>query len=833
MAHSFVLRSASESSLFLSNNLLSSYFSCGSICYALRLFDRMSQRDFVSWNTMISGFNRFERYENGFCYFIKMIQAGIRPTQSSFASVIVACGEMGIDGYLMQVHCFSLKCGFSADCCVGNSLLKGYCKVGELEDLWKASAEMCALDDISLEILLRGCARHGMLIDALNLMRWCITHSIKLCSFAISSLISLCSRHCCIDIGIQIHGVSIKFGLDTNVSVINSFISFYARIFRLEDAENLFHWLEVEDRDIVTWNSLIGGFAYNGEGDVGLKVIQRMLSSGIRMNESTSLNFLSCCAVVNVLENAKRAHTLILKMRECFHQYTDNIILIMYCRSNSLNDAVAVFETMEVKDIVSFNLIMGLYRNYGNYEASIEVYLQARSQSIGEDEVMLSGVICSCSKLGVLELGLQIHGLVVKNGIFRASLVKNSILEFYSRAARIDDMEMIFFDESSETDIFSWNMMLMGYTNHGLFDKSISVWKEMKRWNIELNEFSYSALLDTCACTNEIIFGEQIHGYVRKKGLLSDTILMNSLLTMYSECGVIERAHSVFSETTFPDSVSWNALVSGYSQNGYAEESIQFYTMMNKNEIEASHMTFATIFMSCAMLSDLKLGSQFHAQVIKVGFESDLPISNSLITMYAKCGEISNSSEIFNAVIYKDVVTWNSMINALSHHGLGRKAIDLFAKMKSLGVKPNSVTFISVLSACRHAGLVSEACYQFRSMYEDCGIAPNEEHYTCMVDIFCRGGKLEEAKDLIESMEIVPSSLVWKMLLSACRVNGDVVLGKLAAERIMTMEPHDSSSYVLLSDLYASVGDREGKAKVRRKMEDRGVKKEAGCSWIL
>lgn len=783
---------------------------------------------------MISGFNSLEQYNNGLSYFVEMVRAGICPTQPSFASAVVACVEGGGDGCLTQVHCFSLKTGFSSDCFVGNSLLNGYCKVGRVEDLRKVSDEICCLDETSIEILLRGYSQHRMLVDALDLVRYSSISGISLSRFALSSLISLCSRHCCIDTGSQIHGCSIKLGLDVDVSVTNSLTSLYARGYRLEDAENLFGWFELEGRDIVTWNSLVGGYAYNGEGDAGLGVVQRMLSSGVRMNESTFLSFLSCCAVVNALENAKKAHALIIKMRGSLHQRTDNTILTMYCRSNSLDDAVAAFEAMEVQDMVSFNLMMGLYRNCGCYEESIRIFFQAQSQCTGVDEVMLSAVVCSCSKLGFHDLGQQVHGLVTKIGFGKDSHINNSILELYSRAGRIDDMERIFCEDCDKADVFSWNMMLMGYTRHGLLDKSIGIWKAMEKWDVELNEFAYSSLLNICGCANQLVLGEQIHACVRKKGLVSDTALMNSLLTMYSDCGTMERAHLVFEETSSPDSISWNALVAGYSQNGFAEESVKFHKTMNENEVATNHMTYSAIFMSCAVHSDLKLGSQFHAQVIKRALESNLLVSNSLIAMYSKCGEISSSSEIFERMAYKDMVTWNSMVSALAHHGLGREAVDALGKMKSLDMAPNAVTFTGVLSACSHAGLVSEACYQFKSMHEDYGIAPTEEHLSCIVDILCRVGKLAEARMVIESMSPVPSSaLVWKILLGACRVNGDAELGKLAAKRIMDLEPQDSSSYVLLSDLYASLGDREGKSEVRRVMADRGVKKAAGCSWIL
>ncbi|KAI0528536.1 hypothetical protein KFK09_001078 [Dendrobium nobile] len=829
IAYGFVLRSGLEFDVYISNNLLCVYLSCGAIVHARQMFEKMIIRDTVSWNTMISGFVSLGLFREGFVFFAEMIRLGNLPTHPSFVSILVACAEMGNSIYTRQAHSCIIKFGFSSFPFVGNSLLKGYVEFGEYEDWLKVLNDMPVLDEISIQILLRGCVCHKIFGFAVELFKYSCSIGIDVSPYTITSLVSLCLSHDNVNFGVQIHGFSQKNGMVMDVSVVNSLITMYSRNYTLHDAEDLFELCS--SRDIVTWNSLISGYAYNGEGDAGFGLVQRLLSSGILLNESTFLSFLSCCAAIGVLNNAKKAHALILKLGEGFEEWTENVIFTMYCRTRSIEYAAATFQASKVKDAFSSNLIMGLYRSFGRHEESIKHFHIFQSQGSQVDDMMFSGVLSSCSRLGFLNFGCQIHVCVIRIGFDKISHLKNSILELYSQCGRVDDMERIF-EESETLDLFSWNMMLMGYANIDLFHEAISIWHEMLKLDIELNEFSYSALLHACCHTDVLLIGEQIHTIIHKIGLTFDTTLMNSLLTMYSNCRQMEKAHLVFEEISSPDYVSWNAMVSGYTQNGFPTESIQLYIRMNKNGIETNEMTYASVFSSCSLLANLKLGFQFHAQAVKCAFDLSLPVSNSLITMYARCGSIHESSQIFCRTLHPDLITWNSMINAYAYHGLGKEAISVFEQMNNFSEKPNSATFVGVLSSCSRAGLVSEACYLFNIMSEVYGIVPGEEHFACIVDTLSRNGKLWDAKLFIESMCINNCSLVWRILLSFCRLNGDVKLGEVAAEKIIDLEPFDSTPYVILSDLYAHLGNRTMKDHLRNLMENRGVKKETGCSWI-
>ncbi|XP_068651616.1 pentatricopeptide repeat-containing protein At4g13650-like [Aristolochia californica] len=830
MAHSIILRTDLESNLFKVNMLLHAYFVCGGISSALQVFNEMRNRDVVSWNTMISGFVRQGFFYKGFSFLRLMKRSGIFPTQSTFTTALVASKEEGSFTSCQLIHGQSLKLGLSTDCRVGNSLLTAYVGGGSTKEAVKVFGEMNNFDETSCEILSRAYLQEGASDQAFELFRNAHLLGITFSDFALSSLIKLCGNLELVDHGIQIHGYIIKAGFESGISIANALITMYARYYKLDDSEHLFECLE--EKDIVTWNSMIGSYAFNSLGDCGVRYIASFLWEGLRMNTSTFSSFLSCCSSVTVIETAKMAHAMILKFLETLDQRAYNIILTMYCRCRSLSISQTVFRSTEKKDIVSYNLLLGLYRDEGFYAESVKLLRESQLEGfINVDERMFLSIISSCAKLLHLDFGVQVHGCIVKNGFERLFLLGNSLLELYSQCGEVKEMERIF-REIEKPDLFSWNVMIMGYTRYGFINKAIRVWHEMKLEGIVANEYSYTVMIDLCDCVERLAIGEQIHGHIYKSGMDFDTALMNSLLSMYSNCGLMEKASLIFEDIHIVDAISWNAMVSGCVQNGFVESSLKFYLSMNSRGIKPNQMTFLSICKSCAMLADMFIGSQFHAQVIRRGFECEVPVSNSLITMYAKCGNIRGASKIFRSTMHKDMITWNSMICGYACHGFGAEALSIFAEMKFSGFKPNAVTFVGVLSACSHAGLISEALDLLSSMYRDHNIVPNEEHYTCVVDVLCRAGKLREAKDFILKMPFEPPSMIWRTVLRACRENGNLAFGEEAGERILQWNPKESAGYVLLSNIYASVGKLDYKAYTWRMMKDMGVRKETGCSWI-
>lgn len=300
----------------------------------------------------------------------------------------------------------------------------------------------------------------------------------------------------------------------------------------------------------------------------------------------------------------------------------------------------------------------------------------------------------------------------------------------------------------------------------------------------------------------------------------------------------MKAARLMFSNMMEKNVVCWNVLIAGYTQNGENEEAVRLFLLLKRESIWPTHYTFGNLLNACANLADLKLGRQAHTQILKHGFwfqsgeESDIFVGNSLIDMYMKCGMVEDGCLVFERMVERDVVSWNAMIVGYAQNGYGTNALEIFRKMLVSGQKPDHVTMIGVLSACSHAGLVEEGRRYFHSMRTELGLAPMKDHFTCMVDLLGRAGCLDEANDLIQTMPMQPDNVVWGSLLAACKVHGNIELGKYVAEKLMEIDPLNSGPYVLLSNMYAELGRWKDVVRVRKQMRQRGVIKQPGCSWM-
>ncbi|OQU89474.1 hypothetical protein SORBI_3002G198100 [Sorghum bicolor] len=324
--------------------------------------------------------------------------------------------------------------------------------------------------------------------------------------------------------------------------------------------------------------------------------------------------------------------------------------------------------------------------------------------------------------------------------------------------------------------------------------------------------------------------GVQFHALLVKVGYVSSIPIGSSLISFYSRCGQLEIAHRVFQNMTAKNTVTWTALISGYAQDNQVEPCLHLFALMRRSVCKPNDITFATIFSVCTNHAFLVLGKSVQALQMRMGFDSYVHVSNALISMYAKCGSIGEARAVFESITCKDLVSWNSLIFGYSQHGLAEHCLGLLKEMEG-HIIPDAISFLGVLSSCRHACLVAEGRRCFRAMIEH-GVIPEIDHYSCMVDLFGRAGLLDEAWDLIQTMPMPPNGVIWGSLLASCRVHGSISIGIQAAEHRLKLEPSCAATHVQLANLYGSIGCWDDVARVRKVMKERGLKTNIGCSWI-
>ena len=439
----------------------------------------------------------------------------------------------------------------------------------------------------------------------------------------------------------------------------------------------------------------------------------------------------------------------------------------------------------------------------------------------------------------------------------------NHMLAGYAKLGDVNNARKLF-DRMMEKDVVSWNTIVLAYAKQGCFNEAIGLYRDFRRLDMGFNAFSFAGVLILCVKLKELQLAKQVHGQVLVAGFLSNLVLSSSIVDAYSKCGEMRCARTLFDEMLVKDihawttivsgyakwgdmnsaselfhqmpeknPVSWSALISGYARNSLGHEALDYFTKMMKFGINPEQYTFSSCLCACASIAALKHGKQVHGYLIRTYFRCNTIVVSSLIDMYSKCGMLEASCCVFHLMGNKqDVVVWNTMISALAQNGHGEKAMQMFNDMVESGLKPDRITFIVILSACSHSGLVQEGLRFFKAMTYDHGVFPDQEHYACLIDLLGRAGCFVELVNELENMSCKPDDRVWSALLGVCRIHNNIELGRKVAERVIELKPQSSAAYVSLASLYAFLGKWESVEKVRELMDEKFIRKERGISWI-
>lgn len=625
--------------------------------------------------------------------------------------------------------------------------------------------------------------------------------------------------------GKSIHARIIKAGLHLGVFLMNNLMNFYAktgfisdahRVFdempvksvfswniilsgyakggRLEEAHRVFE--EMPEPDSVSWTAMIVGYNQMGQFENAIGMFREMVSDDVPPTQFTLTNVLASCAAVEGLGIGRKVHSFVVKHGLSSYISVANSLLNMYAKSGDPVTAKIVFDRMKLKSTSSWNTMISSH--------------------------MQSGLV---------------------------------------------DLAQVQFEQMIERDVVSWNAMISGYNQHGFDREALDIFSKMLMdSSSKPDKFTLASALSACANLENLKLGKQIHTHIIRTEFDTFGAVGNALISMYSKSGGVEIARKIIEQSMISnldviaftalldgyvklgdinparrifdslrvrDVVAWTAMIVGYVQNGFNQDAMELFRSMIKEGPKPNNYTLATMLSVSSSLASLDHGRQIHASATRSGNASSVSVSNALITMYAKSGSINYARWVFNLIHWKrDTITWTSMIIALAQHGLGEEALTLFERMLENGIKPDHITYVGVLSACTHVGLVEQGRSYYNLMQNAHKIIPTPSHYACMIDLFGRAGLLQEAHAFIENMPIEPDVIAWGSLLASCKVHKNVELAEVAAERLLLIEPENSGAYSALANVYSACGQWENAANIRKSMKDKGVKKDQGFSWV-
>ncbi|KAI3862084.1 hypothetical protein MKW92_011240 [Papaver armeniacum] len=435
-----------------------------------------------------------------------------------------------------------------------------------------------------------------------------------------------------------------------------------------------------------------------------------------------------------------------------------------------------------------------------------------------------------CNSLRELK---QIQAFTIKTNLQNDISVITKLINFCTlHPSRMMDHAQNLFDQIPQPDTVIFNAMARGYALTKTPFRALTIFARVLELGLSPDDYTFPSLLKACANFKAFEEGKQVHNLVIKLGLYDNKYIHPTLINLYTECGDIASASKVFDKLSNPCVVTYNSMITGYSRCSQPNQALALFRKLQGSNITPTDVTLLSVLSSCALLGALELGKWIHEYIRNNGFDGFLKVNTALIDMYAKCGSLEDAVLVFENMRFKDTHAWSAMIIAYAVHGHGSKAVSLFEDMKRERARPDEITFLGLLYACSHTGMVVEGCEYFQSMTVRYGIVPGIKHFGCMVDLLGRAGRLEEAYKFIEELPVKPTPILWRTLLSACSSHGNVEMGKQVIERIFELDDSHGGDYVILSNLCARSGKWEDVNDIRKLMKDRGVVKVPGCSSV-
>ena len=728
----------------------------------------------------------------------------------------VRCGQ--IKTMAENIDHFLHKDASSDDYSLEN-LVSTLVKCGRIEDALQIFYTVPHRTVFTWTTFIRGFTECGRGREALDLYRYMLKEGVEPNAYTFVSLFKACSHLCDLDNGKALHAYAQEKGLDCNIFVGNSLISMYGKCGDIAKAENVFYSLS--RRDIVSWNALITGYVEHEQGFEALNCFEQMQREGIIPDAITFTCILKACGSLGMIDKGEPIHQEIVSRNLLKNDIVlGNALVDMYVKCAAMAKAQEVLENLPDRNVVTWStLIAGYAQNVQCHEA-LKCFERMQSEGQSPNIVTLTCVLKACGSIRAIDQGKKIHDVVSSRGLLKREIVFGSVLvDMYTKCGELAKAQETL-KELSIQNVVAWNALITGYTQQGQGREALNCFDQMQREGFSPNVVTFICILRTCGNIGAIDKGKEIHEDIASRSLLeNDVVLRNALVDMYAKCGSCEDAREVFDSLPQRKIVSWNAVMTGYIQCGQPEEALSLFQNMQQECLKPDKITFMNVFKACGSLGYLSQAKEMHALSEKHEFEFDQYLENTLIDAYGKCGDVKAAKQVFDGMEEHDVISWNALISAHAQSGHVQETFDYLHKMLLKGQNPNHITYVTILSVCNHAGLVEEGLHHFDNISRIYGIDYTHEHYACMIDMLCRVGLLPEASQLTEKMPLQPSSIVWMTILGGCRVYNNLLLAIHVAENIFELQPENAALYVLLSNICSMLLELEDDPKVEKEKD--------------
>lgn len=697
-----------------------------------------------------------------------------------------------------KIHAHIKEAGLDQDTYLANLLILMFHRFDDLQNARAVFDTLKYPSVVSWNCIIRSYVKFKHLKDALHLFRQMLQRGHRPNRTTFLTILGACTAPEFLAEGKWIHAYIAKQNFQKDVAICNSLITMYSRCGDLNEAVSIFYRMEA--RSIISWNSIIAAYCRHGQNQKALDCFARMQQERMQPDQHTFVSMIIMFNSPDCLADAKEIHNCTIDHGFHTELIVGNALINMYNKCGSPDNAFLVFEQMAERDIISWSAMIDAYAENGHGRKALLLFQEMQEKGIKPNRVTFISVLSACANLEDEEKGKAVHSLLKAQGIPIDTYLGNALIYMYKNCGAIKEARKVF-DEMHARDTVSWTVMLHAYASHKYAKEALQLFEVMQDSKLELDKSHYISALDACGLLCNLTKGKALHERISEREFHSDTTVTNALICMYGRCGALKTARTVFESMRQRDVVSWNAMITAYANLDYSKEAFDCFTAMQESGVEPNRLTFFGLLNACTSSNALIEGKAFHRKIIECGLDKEGLLGTSLINMYGKCGAIEDALAVFNHMHDPDITSWNAMISAYCRCRNGKGALHIFRRLQEKKVKPDKVTFLSVLGACTILGatdmgkgvhelikdcgwesdmVVGGALINMYSKFKDLKAAQevfdnldgqNVVSWTSMIDAYSQHGCHKEAVELLKSMQqqnCQPNKITLISVLSSC-----------------------------------------------------------------
>lgn len=713
---------------------------------------------------------------------------------------------------------------------MNNNLISLYSKCLGSDYALKLFDEMPHRDVVSWTAVLSAYARDRNDDAAIEFFYFMVGSGVVANEFTFSSVLRSCASSGDFECGTCVQAQIIKRGFGLNLVLGSALVGFYSKCDKTDEAVKIF--VGMNYHDAVSWTTIISAFVEAEDWNGALRLYCYMLEDGVSPNGFTFVKLLMASAFLG-LEYGKLVHAHVILWGIELNLVLKTALVDMYSKCQRMGDSLKISNQTPEADVLLWTTLISGYNQASCFNEAIAAFRKMELAEISPNPFTFAGILNACSSISSPKLGRQIHSRAIKAGLDHDVSIGNALVDMYMKSCSNSVEEASFvFKGIVSPNVISWTSLIAGLTQHGYDREAFLAFGEMLITGVQPNSFTLSTVLKGCRSSEALRQVRKLHAYILKTKADFDITVGNSLVDVYARFGMVDDAWCVIHMMTDRDAVTYTSLTTGMNQMGNHEMALDIISRMHDDNVSMDGFSLASFLSASASLTAIEPGKQLHCYSLKSGLDHQISVSNGIVDMYGKCGSIKDAHRAFQAIAEPNVVSWNGLISGLASNGHFSAALSYFEEMKLVGIQPDYVTFLIILYACSHGGLVDLGLEYFKSMSECYDISPQSDHYVCLVDLLGRAGRLEEAASVIEDMPFPPDALIYKTLLGSCKVHRNLALGEHMASCALELNPSDPAVYVLLSNMYDNSGKSDFGEQIRKMMRDRGLRKIPGQSWV-